>query len=324
LRQIFCEGFSEECVVGVGMHTMLAHRLHSEEEEEEEPGLEIDLDYNDFVSVSLTEDEAEEPLDLRVRVGGRDETDSGSGDLGPDSGPDTGSEPPSPLGLRPEALRSPEDVGKGALLTENQVTSLLEPYIVWDRKRAVCTVCNIKFVKREKARAHLENKHLDCFQYKCPLCRASKVTRLAYESHLRRGHSAKARDYTPQIRLKRRFGLKSEPGSGGEGRGLAQYDLEFVTFLRGVLSLGGEEGGELSWHRALAPAEWLDREQGIFRINNRHEFASGWYTFKGLDHVSWDNLYSSVITSFRERNILKQLTKDELVFQVFCIKQLLK
>ena len=32
-----------------------------------------------------------------------------------------------------------------------------------------------------------------------------QVTRLAYESHLRRGHSAKARDYQPQIRLKRRF-----------------------------------------------------------------------------------------------------------------------
>ena len=115
--------------------------------------------------------------------------------------------------------------------------------------------------------------------------------------------------------------------------------------------------------RALAPAEWLDREQGIFKINNRQEFATSWYTFKvskyfcshsrwanieklfcgrglinackakkiestfdvqGLDHVSWESLYSSVITSFRERNILKQLSSDELVFQVFCIKQLLK
>ena len=33
-------------------------------------------------------------------------------------------------------------------------------------------------------------------------------------------------------------------------------------------------------HRALAPAEWLDREQGVFRINNRQEFATSWYTFK--------------------------------------------
>ena len=107
----------------------------------------------------------------------------------------------------------------------------------------------------------------------------------------------------------------------------------------------------------------MDREQGIFKINNRQEFATSWYTFKvgkyfcshsrwanieklfcgrglidarkakkiestfdvqGLDHVSWESLYSSVITSFRERNILKQLSTDELVFQVFCIKQLLK
>ena len=45
---------------------------------------------------------------------------------------------------------------------------------------------------------------------------------------------------------------------------------------------------------------------------------------QGLEHVSWESLYSSVITSFRERNILKQLSTDELVFQVFCIKQLLK
>ena len=48
------------------------------------------------------------------------------------------------------------------------------------------------------------------------------------------------------------------------------------------------------------------------------------FDVQGLDHVSWESLYSSVITSFRERNILKQLSTDELVFQVFCIKQLLK
>jgi len=287
--------------------------VHSEEDEEEEGegGLEIDLDYNDYVSVSLTEEEeeeVEEPLDLRV---GRQQGAAKEERLMPN------------CGLPLSSSHSPEEVGKGTLLTEKDVISLIDPYIGWDRKRAVCTVCDIKFVKREKARAHLENKHLDCLQYKCPLCRASKVTRLAYESHLRRGHSAKARDYQPQIRLKRRFGLKVDNKGGGEGRSLAQYDLEFVTFLRGMLSIGsGEE--QLSWHRALAPAEWLDREQGVFRINNRQEFATSWYTFKGLDHVSWESLYSSVITSFRERNILKQLSTDELVFQVFCIKQLLK
>ena len=136
---------------------MLERRVHSEEEEEEgEGGLEIDLDYNDYVSVSLTEEEeVEEPLDLRV-----------------------GRQPIKEerlLASVPLSSHSPEEVGKGTLLTEKDVISLIDPYIGWDRKRAVCTVCDIKFVKREKARAHVENKHLDCLQYKCPLCRASKV-----------------------------------------------------------------------------------------------------------------------------------------------------
>ena len=77
------------------------------------------------------------------------------------------------------------------------------------------------------------------------------MTRLAYESHLRRGHSAKARDYQPQIRLKRRFvifffklstlktesddlslrfGLKVDNKGGGEGRSLAQ--VEKISFIR--------------------------------------------------------------------------------------------
>ena len=140
--------------------------MHSEEEEEEgEGGLEIDLDYNDYVSVSLTEEEeeeAEEPLDLRV---GREEASERKEErLLPT------------CGQIPLSAHSPEEVGKGTLLTEKDVISLIDPYIGWDRKRAVCTVCDIKFVKREKARAHLENKHLDCLQYKCPLCRASKVS----------------------------------------------------------------------------------------------------------------------------------------------------
>merc|ERR1712243_247961 len=64
------------------------------------------------------------------------------------------------------------------------------------------------------------------------------------------------------------------------GIGRQQYDLEFVTFLRHMLSLGKGEEGEggmvISWTRAKAPAEWIDQEQGIFRINSREEFATGW------------------------------------------------
>ena len=145
---------------------MLERRVHSEEEEEEgEGGLEIDLDYNDYVSVSLTEEEeeVEQPLDLRV-----------------------GRQPIKEerlLASVPLSSHSPEEVGKGTLLTEKDVISLIDPYIGWDRKRAVCTVCDIKFVKREKARAHVENKHLDCLQYKCPLCRASKVEHIFLSCH---------------------------------------------------------------------------------------------------------------------------------------------
>ena len=151
---------------------MLERRVHSEEEEEEgEGGLEIDLDYNDYVSVSLTEEE--EPLDLRVGVRGEPVVAKNKEErLIPSVGG-------LPLSSSPH---SPEEVGKGTLLTEKDVISLIDPYIGWDRKRAVCKVCDIKFVKREKARAHVENKHLDCLQYKCPLCRASKVASPKYHN----------------------------------------------------------------------------------------------------------------------------------------------
>ena len=45
--------------------------------------------------------------------------------------------------------------------------------------------------------------------------------------------------------------------------------------------------------------------------------------FQGVDCKSWDCLYNSVINEFINKNIFKQLPGD-LVFQVFCIKKLLK
>ena len=45
--------------------------------------------------------------------------------------------------------------------------------------------------------------------------------------------------------------------------------------------------------------------------------------FQGIDCKSWDCLYNSVIKDFINKNLLKQLTGD-LLFQVFCIKKLLK
>ena len=74
-------------------------------------------------------------------------------------------------------------------------------------KKFSCTVCEIKFGQKLKAVTHVENKHVDCLQYKCPLCRASKGTRLAYESHLRRGHGARVMDYIPVIKYKKIFSV---------------------------------------------------------------------------------------------------------------------
>ena len=76
-------------------------------------------------------------------------------------------------------------------------------------KKVICNVCKVKFVNKEKAKTHIENKHVDCLLYKCPLCRVTKVTRLAYESHLRRGHGARVKDYSPLIRLRKNFMVKS-------------------------------------------------------------------------------------------------------------------
>jgi hypothetical protein len=140
------------------------------------------------------------------------------------------------------------------------------------------------------------------------------------------------KDYYPLIRLRKNFMVKSiEQASSLDCR----TDLEFVTFLRHILTLGREVNTSTSiCHQGKRCAEWIDQEQSIFKINNRDEFAMEWYEFKvifstilfcqGLEFTSWDFLYTSVITEFISRNILKQLFSDSLIFQVFCIKQLLK
>ena len=112
--------------------------------------------------------------------------------------------------------------------------------------------------------------------YKCPLCRASKVTRLAFESHLRRGHNARTDEHSPLIKCKKKFCVKSEAqSSGGAGEaarpaGGHQYDLQFVTFLRHSLASAG------------SGAAWLDQDhdQAIFKITNRDNFAQRWFAFK--------------------------------------------
>ena len=116
---------------------------------------------------------------------------------------------------------------------------------------------------------NVENKHVKCLQYKCPLCRANKGTRLAYESHLRRAHGAKVKDYNPGIRCRKRFCVKYDSQTDKEcSQPGEQYDLQFVTFLRTALEKNGSY------------AEWVDQDHGIFRINNRYLCARMWYSFK--------------------------------------------
>ena len=261
------------------------------EDDEEEGELEIDLDYNDYVEVAIKEEE-EEPLDLSMKTLSR-RCDDTPIDLHKPKLPRlelkpnfklfnfetkkkqievaehkvTVSEPESPL------------ENKGTFLTELEVTKLLDPYVKTVHKKFMCTVCDMKFVNKVKALTHVENKHVDCLAYKCPLCRASKVTRLAYESHLRRGHNARTDQHSPLIKCKKKFCVKSEAqSSGGAGEaarpgGGHQYDLQFVTFLRHSLASTG------------TGAAWLDQDQdqAIFRITNRDIFAKRWFAFKVIE-----------------------------------------
>ena len=48
------------------------------------------------------------------------------------------------------------------------------------------------------------------------------------------------------------------------------------------------------------------------------------FFFQGNELGTWDTLYKSAIKEFIDRNIFKQISGDDPVFQVFCIKQLLQ
>jgi len=284
-----------------------------EDIQDEEGELEIDLDYNEFTDIS------DEPLDLSMKTLSKS-CDDNPLDLHKPKLPKLELKPNFKLfnleNKKPE-VESPQE-NKGTLISEQEVVRLLEPYVKIVHKKYSCTVCDMKFANKVKALTHVENKHVDCLLYKCPLCRASKVTRLAYESHLRRGHNARVDQHSPLIKCKKKFCVKSEAHSSvpeaKTGNGNGQYDLQFVTFLRHSLSQSGSE---------KTGADWVDQDQAIFKIANRELFTKRWLAFKGLNAGTWTDVYESVIKEFINRNIFKQLSHD-LVFQVFCIKQLLK
>ena len=275
---------------------------------EEERELEIDLDYNEYVEVDIKEED--EPLDLSMKTLSKRHQNSPL-DLHKPKLPrlelkpnfklfnlETKQElltpPATPSSSEPESPSS----GGGSYMKEWEVTQLLEPYVKLVQKKFLCTVCDMKFANKVKAVTHVENKHVDCLQYRCPLCRASKVTRLAYESHLRRGHNAKVDQHSPLIKCKKKFCVKSEAQSSqhqdsNETRH-QQYDLEFVTFLRTNLSQSSvdqsqsrtavsdqsEQRSDNINRSESSIVSWVDQDQGIFKITDRDIFSKQWFAFK--------------------------------------------
>jgi hypothetical protein len=208
-------------------------------------------------------------------------------------------------------------------LTGTDLGRLILPYLKLvdpNGRKISCTVCGMKFPHLLKGLNHVENKHVDCLQYKCSLCKSVKNSRLAFDCHVRSRHSvgnSPPPAITPLCRLKRPFSIKAErPTKSNKGgrrqqqltrqlpqqqnnnqRASNSYDLQFVTFLRAELasddhnSSASAESGHLmaatpTWHWATPSqgpahlAEWLHKEQGIFRINRRQEFAKKWYQLK--------------------------------------------
>ena len=226
--------------------------------------LHIDLDYNDNINIVKENDQ---PLDLSIK-----KVNENMGDVS------YSEQMNFSLSKYQHQLEDKTSNIKIPVVTERDISVLIDPYLKSVNKKVICKVCKVKFVNKAKAKTHVENKHVDCLMYKCPLCRVTKVTRLAYESHLRRGHGARVKDYSPLIRLRKNFMVKSiEQTSSLDCR----TDLEFVTFLRHILTSGLEVNTPTSiCHRAKRCAEWIDQEQSIFKINKREEFAMEWYKFK--------------------------------------------
>eukprot|EP00092_Neocalanus_flemingeri_P005883 GFUD01006332.1.p1 GENE.GFUD01006332.1~~GFUD01006332.1.p1 ORF type:complete len:300 (+),score=73.34 GFUD01006332.1:185-1084(+) len=291
-------------------------KITMEDSGDETYELQIDLDYTELKNAS--QEEQDEPLDLSVKIEGIKTKNFKIMDIKYEL---------CNISDEDQNIEGKKLHGSNStLITETEITDRLVPYVKKLNKKSICSVCDIQFKTKAKALTHLENKHVDCLLYKCPLCKVTKVTRLAYESHIRRGHVVRVKDYSPMIRMSKTFCIKSEAQSNQTDTGCGRsYDLQFVTFLRQMLSLGKEvESFPHTLNKEMCCAEWMDKDQGIFRINNRGAFVLGWYAFKGQHCESWDILYSSVIASFIGRNIIKHFNNEDFVFQVFCIRGLLR
>ena len=283
---------------------MYSRRQSKSDEDEEEGELEIDLDYNEYVEVSIKEDD--EPLDLSMKTLSKLSNNNAPLNLIRPTLPRLELKPnfqlfnletkkPLVSSSSPQSSSDPESPAdsRSSFMTEHEVTKLLDPYVKIVSKKFLCTVCDMKFANRGKALAHVENKHVDCLQYKCPLCRASKVTRLAYESHLRRGHNTRPEHHSALIKCKKKFCVKSEAQTSGHQVETSekQYDLQFVTFLRTNLAFPAQPWLHQSQARSdfidqsqsdkrNALVSWVDQDQGIFRIINKDQFSKEWFAFK--------------------------------------------
>ena len=50
---------------------------------------------------------------------------------------------------------------KVQLVTEKDLFLLITPFMVYDEKKVICKICEIKFISPKKAKTHIENKHKD-------------------------------------------------------------------------------------------------------------------------------------------------------------------
>jgi len=279
--------------------------------------LEIDLDYGHTDSIKYISDN-DEPLDLSIkRIKSVENANTSLDNLSSLEEVNNNND----LGLS-------YDGGKGRVISHAELEQLLSPYLVTVNKRTGCSLCHMRFPSKEKALAHIENKHLDCLQYKCPLCKTSKTTKLSLESHMRRGHNVKVTDYSPVVRLRKNFDIKNDQNEktvivNNTEKGMStkeeeKYDFEFIIYLREMLNIGISTG-----HGTVI---WIDQDQGIFSIIAKEDFLRGWATFKGLRPCTWDDLHQKTLQTFMKKNILKQLHTNPMqcpVFQILSIKKLL-
>ena len=117
--------------------------------------LHIDLDYNDNIDIVKENDQ---PLDLSIK-----KLNDIKGDVSYTD--------PMHISLSKYQHQLEDNTSdiKIPVMTERDISILIDPYLKSVNKKVICNICKLKFVNKAKAKAHVENKHVDCLMYKCPL-----------------------------------------------------------------------------------------------------------------------------------------------------------